>query len=199
VKLRRHRPLKDRPLMQDVVNRQPSLRSAVAADTRIFSFRVGEPIPSGRLDTALQALHLTWTTDAFGALLFYRIRCWCRRAGIPIVPALAHRMSIMWAQVCIGDPVLIEGGIYLPHGQVVIDGFTVIGAGARIRPFVTIGLVEGSLKGPTIGPGVRIGTGAKLIGPLVVGADANIGANAVVISDVEPGAVVVGVPARPLG
>jgi serine O-acetyltransferase len=46
---------------------------------------------------------------------------------------------------------------------------------------------------------VRIGTGAKLIGPLVVGADANIGANAVVISDVEAGAVVVGVPARPVG
>lgn len=193
------RPRQDRPLLADVQRRQPSFRAAVAADTRVFSFRVGEPVPVGRAALVRQALHLVWTTDAFGALAIYRLRCSCHRAGIPIVPRLAHRLSILWAQVCIGDPVLIEGGIYLPHGQVVIDGFTEIGTGARIRPFVTIGLIEGNLKGPTIGPDVKVGTGAKVLGPVVVGRGANIGANAVVIHDVDPDAVVVGLPARPVG
>ncbi|NLJ80838.1 MAG: serine O-acetyltransferase, partial [Firmicutes bacterium] len=44
--------------------------------------------------------------------------------------------------------------------------------------------------------GVMIGTGAKVLGPITVGRGAKIGANAVVLKDVEPGAVVVGVPAR---
>ncbi|MEL6577883.1 MAG: hypothetical protein AAFQ81_18530, partial [Pseudomonadota bacterium] len=73
-----------------------------------------------------------------------------------------------------------------------------IGPNALIRPFVTIGLMEGNLQGPTIGAGVVIGTGAKLLGPITVGDGARIGANAVVIEDVPAGATVVGVPARPV-
>ncbi|MDE3096414.1 MAG: hypothetical protein KGK07_10510 [Chloroflexota bacterium] len=92
----------------------------------------------------------------------------------------------------------------ITHGQVVIDGRTRIGRHCQINPWVTIGLSNSkklgfSVEGPTIGDEVRIGTGAKLIGPIAVGDGARIGANAVVIHDVPAGATVVGVPARVVG
>jgi serine O-acetyltransferase len=92
--------------------------------------------------------------------------------------------------------VLIQPGIILPHGQVVIDGFVEIDTGVRLRPFVTIGLKEGVIIGPKIREGAAIGTGAKVFGPITVGAYSSVGANAVVVADVAPRAVVGGVPAR---
>ena len=94
---------------------------------------------------------------------------------------------------------MIEPGVYINHGLVVIDGLTEIGRGARIAPFTSIGLVAGSIVGPKIGPDVQFGTGARVLGPIAIGAGAVIGANAVVVRDVEAGATVVGVPAKPVG
>jgi len=105
---------------------------------------------------------------------------------------------VAWAQLSVGDPVLIHPGIILPHGHVVIDGFAEIHRGVRIRPFVTIGLKEGVITGPKIHEGAAIGTGAKVLGPVTVGKHAVVGANAVVVGDVAPRAVVGGVPARVL-
>ncbi len=192
-------PQAERPLLHDVQQRHPGFVEAVAADVAITSQERGDhrPLPT-RTALVLRVLYLIWATDAFGALVLYRLRTTCQRRGIPVIPRLAHRWAMSWAQVCIGDPVLIHPGVILPHGQVVIDGFCEIHSGARIRPFVTIGRVGGPIKGPTIGAGVKIGTGAKVLGPVVVGDGASIGANAVVIDDVAPGTVVVGVPARPI-
>ena len=69
----------------------------------------------------------------------------------------------------IGDPVVIQPGLYLLHGQVVIDGLTEIGHGVTIAPFVTIGLAPGDIVGPRIGDEVQIGTGAKVLGAIEVG------------------------------
>ena len=65
-----------------------------------------------------------------------------------------------------------------------------------IAPCVTIGLRAGDYRGATIERDVSIGTGAKVIGPVRIGEGATIGANAVVVDDVPPGATVVGAPAR---
>ena len=54
----------------------------------------------------------------------------------------------------------------------------------------------GDVTGPTIERGASIGTGAKVIGPVVVGAGASVGAGAVVVDDVPAGATVAGIPAR---
>jgi serine O-acetyltransferase len=93
--------------------------------------------------------------------------------------------------------VVVHRGVYILHGQVVVDGMTEIHSGVVIGPFVTIGLRGGDLVGPTIERNVTIGTGAKVLGRLRVGAGAQIGANAVIIDDVGEGATAVGVPARP--
>ena len=76
-----------------------------------------------------------------------------------------------------------------------IDGIVEIGPGVEVRPWVTIGLKEGNVNGAVIGPRAHIGTGAKVIGPVRIGADAQVGANAVVVKDVPAGATVAGVPA----
>lgn len=187
----------DRPLLRGVQARHPDFVTAVMADAQLASRQRGDTrLRNTRTAKARQVLYLVWATDAFGALALYRLRAHCQRLGIPFVPRAAHRLSVAWAQVSIGDPVLIEPGVFLPHGQVVIDGFTRIASGARIRPFVTLGLVDGVLQGPTVGQDVKIGTGAKLLGPVTIGDGASIGANAVVLHDVAPGAVAVGVPAR---
>jgi serine O-acetyltransferase len=106
---------------------------------------------------------------------------------------------MMVAQVSIGDPVVVHPGVYVVHGQVVIDGLVEVGSGTVIFPWVTVGLRAGNVRGATIEEGVSIGTGAKIIGPVRVGAGARIGANAVVIADVEANATAVGLPARAAG
>ncbi|MFL5843049.1 MAG: serine acetyltransferase [Solirubrobacteraceae bacterium] len=171
-----------------------SLREAIVADARVTSALRFEPHERSRLGTVAQVLRLMLVTDAFAAQVLYRLRV--RLKGVPLLPHLLHRLSIQLGQVSIGAPVVMDPGVYLIHGQVVIDGIVRIGSGTQIGPFVTIGLRGQDLRGPTIGPSVFVGTGAKLIGPITIGEGARIGANAVVIDDVAAGATVVGAPAR---
>lgn len=193
------RRAQSRPLLRDVQARHPRLAAAVSADLTAYSLQRGEPpAPKSKVMTIWRALRLVWLTDAFGALLAYRIKAVCQRRGIPVIPRLAHKYAMRSAQVCIGDRTHVEPGIVIPHGQVVIDGFVTVGAGTHIRPFVTIGLRGDHIAGPTIRRNVKIGTGAKLIGVITVGEGAVIGANSVVVDDVAPGSVVVGAPARPV-
>jgi serine O-acetyltransferase len=56
---------------------------------------------------------------------------------------------------------------------------------------------EGGKRHPTLGDGVAVGAGAKILGPVVIGAHSVVGANAVVTKDAAPESVLVGVPARP--
>jgi serine O-acetyltransferase len=179
--------------------RHPRFREALVADARVTAGMRGEREEfRSRLDAAVQIARLAWVSDAFLAQALYRAKARMQTRGVPILPRLAHRLAMAIAQVSIGDPVVVGPGLYLLHGQVVIDGLVEIGEGAVIAPFVTIGLRAGDVRGATIGPGVSIGTGAKVIGPVRIGAGAKIGANAVVVDDVPDGATVVGSPARPI-
>ena len=184
---------------RDLRARHPRLREALVADARITARLRGERHEfRSRADAAAQMARLAWSSDAFLAQALYRVKARLQARRVPLLPRLAHRLAMATAQVSIGDPVVVAPGVYLLHGQVVIDGLVEIGAGAVIGPFVTIGLRAGHVAGATIEPGVSIGTGAKVIGPVRIGAGATIGANAVVVGDVAPGATVVGAPARPV-
>jgi serine O-acetyltransferase len=148
------------------------------------------------LDTALQVGRLAWVSDAFAAQVLYRVKARAQARGVPVLPRIAHRLAMLLAQVSVGDPVVMHPGVYIVHGQVVLDGLVEIGPGVVIAPFVTIGLRAGDVQGPVLEAGVSVGTGAKVIGPVRVGQGATIGANAVVVDDVAPGTTVVGAPAR---
>lgn len=178
--------------------RHPGLREALPADARVTALHRGERHEfRSRLDAAVQIARLAWVSDAFLAQALYRVKARLQRLGVPVVPRVAHRLAMALAQVSIGDPVLVHPGVYLLHGQVVVDGLVEIHPGVVIGPFVTIGLRSGDIRGATIQRDVHIGTGAKIIGPVGVGAGATIGANAVVVTDVPGGATVFGAPARP--
>lgn len=89
---------------------------------------------------------------------------------------------------------------FIDHGMGVVIGETAeIGDDVLIYHGVTLGGLSGSpgKRHPTIGNGVAIGAGAQVLGPILVGDGARIGANAVVTKDVAPNCTVVGIPARP--
>ena len=177
--------------------RHPRFWEAVLADAVVTAKHRGERHEfRSTPDAIVQILRLAWVSDAFLAQACYRGKARLQALGVPVLPRIAHRLAIALSQVSIGDPVVMAPGVYIVHGQVVIDGVVEIGVGAVIAPFVTIGLRAGDISGPTIGADVSIGTGAKLIGPIVVGPGARIGANAVVLDDVAQRTTVVGVPAR---
>lgn len=95
-------------------------------------------------------------------------------------------------EVVIGRRLRIEHSF-----DVVVSGDAVLGDDVVLRNGVTIGLRhEGKRGAPVIGNRVDIGAGAKLLGPIVIGDDVSIGANAVVIRDVPSNSIAVGVPAR---
>lgn len=175
----------------------PPLAAAIAADARITANRRGDRDDfRSKLDLVVQVVRLMIVTESFFGQCCYRAKAHCQVLGIPLVPRILNHLAVAHGQIAIGDPVMIQAGVFIPHGQVCIDGVTRIGAGAVIGPFVTIGLVSGEYAGPTIGRHVMIGTGARVLGPVAVGDRAVIGANAVVTDDVPAGCTAVGIPAR---
>src|ERR1700722_7452788 len=126
---------------RELRRRHPGFMAAVLADAQTAARYRGEtwvPGPPPRL--LWQILRLICVPDAFLAQVLYRAKARLQSLGVPILPHIAHRLAIMTAQISIGDPVHVSPGVYIPHGQVVIDGIAEIGSGVVLSPFVTIGL-----------------------------------------------------------
>jgi serine O-acetyltransferase len=93
----------------------------------------------------------------------------------------------------------IGAGFFIDHGMGVVIGETAeVGENVTLYHGVTLGGVSWrkEKRHPTIGDHVVIGAGAKVLGPITVGEHSRIGANSVVVKDVPPHSVVVGVPGR---
>jgi serine O-acetyltransferase len=133
--------------------------------------------------------------DGTLAGVLYRASQWLLRLRLQ---PLAYVLQLLnkWINGCvIGLRADFGPGFVIVHPiGVVINGSVRGGCDIRIESSVVIGENRG--RSPVLGDRIFIGTGAKVIGGISIGADARIGANAVVLHDVPPGVTVVGIPAR---
>jgi serine O-acetyltransferase len=131
--------------------------------------------------------------------LRYRFKSPLIRIPLGGVHLVLAKFAEMFCGVTIGVAAKIGRRLIIEHsGAIVVHGGAQIGDDCIIRQGVTIGNrhLNDPLAAPIIGNRVNIGAGAKILGAVRIGDDAEIGANAVVIKDVPAGAVAVGVPAR---
>ena len=142
--------------------------------------------------------------DGMLVMGLFRLGSAVARLPRPLSTALLvpHRLAnLLVARMLLGAvfPAGAEIGrdLRLPHGVngIVIHPSVRIGDGVMLFHQVTLGQRD-RRGGPTIGDGVFLGVGAKVLGPIIVGEGARVGAGAVVLADVPPFATVVGVPAR---
>jgi serine O-acetyltransferase len=175
---------------------QPPLGRALRMDAATFAINRGDRVPRGQWAEWRNVLRLLWRSGDYFGVALYRLRIALRNAHVPILPGVLNKICIWMFAIRIGDYVLMEPGVYINHGNVVIDGVTRIGTGSVITGWVTIGLKAGNFMGPDIGPAVFVGFHSSILGPITIGRGAQVGAHTVVVSDVPANAIVAGNPAR---
>ncbi len=134
------------------------------------------------------------------ALTFQRAAHLLHARNHPLAARLVTRVARHLFGSYLAPETEIGAGTELGYGGIgiVIHKDARLGRDVLVSPGVVIGGRSGLPGAPDIGDRVKIGAGAKLLGPIKVGEGAFVGANAVVIHDVAPGDVVVGIPARPI-
>lgn len=133
------------------------------------------------------------------ALISHRIAHFLYRRRLVLLPRMISHLSRFFTGIEIHPGAEIGSGFFIDHGMgVVIGETTEIGSNVTIFQGVTLGGTgkEQGKRHPTIGDNVVIGTGAKVLGPIVIGENSRVGAGSVVLSSAPPNSTVVGIPAR---
>jgi serine O-acetyltransferase len=133
------------------------------------------------------------------ALAFHRVanRLW-RRGWLSAARLVSH-VSRFLTGIEIHPAARIGRGLFIDHGMGIVIGETAeIGDNVSLLQGVTLGgtSTRREKRHPTLGDNVTVGAGAKVIGAITVGENSRVGAGSVVVRDVPPNAVVVGVPGR---
>jgi serine O-acetyltransferase len=137
-----------------------------------------------------------WSSPGFRALAVYRFGARVVAHGGPLrwIHAVLHRRIRRSYGIELDPLATIGRGVQVHHQSgIIVEAGCVVGDRCRLRQTVTIARGRGGC--PVLGTGVDVGAGAVIVGPVSVGDQARIGANAYVACDVPPGAVAVGVPA----
>ena len=133
------------------------------------------------------------------ALLLHRCGHWLWKKNLKWLARTLSTFSRWLTGIEIHPGATIGRRFFIDHGMGVVIGETaLVGDNVTLYQGVTLGGTSWN-KGkrhPTLGDGVIVGAGAKILGPFTVGAGAKIGSNAVVTKEVPPGATVVGIPGK---
>jgi len=133
------------------------------------------------------------------ALLFHRLANFLWTNGLRWLARFLSHLGRWLTGIEIHPGATIGRRVFIDHGMGVVVGETAeIGDECTLYHGVTLGGTTWN-KGkrhPTLGRGVVVGAGAKILGPITIGENAKVGSNAVVVKDVPPGATAVGIPAR---
>lgn len=144
------------------------------------------------------ALEIVTCYPGFQAILFHRLIHFLHsRLHIPLLPRLLSQLVRWFTGIEIHPGAEIGRGVFIDHGMGVVIGETaIVGNNVTLYQGVTLG-GTGKDKGkrhPTLEEGVLAGSGAKILGNIVIGKNAKIGAGSVVVHNVPPESTVVGVP-----
>ncbi len=138
----------------------------------------------------------------FHAVMLHRIANAAWRQGLKLLGRLVSVFARFATGIEIHPGATIGQRFFIDHGMGVVIGETAeIGDDVTLYQGVTLGgtTLDHGKRHPTLGAGVIVGAGAKILGPFTVGKGARVGSNAVVLEAVPPGATVVGIPARMVG
>ena len=146
---------------------------------------------------------------SFHVLQLYRLAHWAWQRDWKLVGRFISHIGRVATGIEIHPGATIGGRFFIDHGMGVVIGETAeIAADVTLYHGVTLGGIAPAVdaesqvnqkRHPTIEKGVIVGSGAQVLGPITVGKDARVGANAVVVRDVAEGTTVVGIPARVVG
>lgn len=169
---------------------KPPLRSLIRED--IGCVRQRDPAARGQLETLL-------TYPGVHALIWYRVanRLWL--SGWRFPARLLSWFGRFVSNVDIHPGASIGHRFFIDHGACVVIGETAeVGDDVTLYHGVTLGGTSWSpgKRHPTLEDRVVVGAGAKILGPITVGAGSRVGANSVVIENTPPDVTVVGIPAR---
>ena len=158
----------------------------------VDSYMVRDPAARSRIEVLL-------CYSGYHAILFYRFANLAWRGKFYLIGRLISNIARFITGIEIHPGAEIGQRFFIDHGMGVVVGETSkIGDDVTLYQGVTLGgtSLEKGKRHPTIGDGVIIGSGAQVLGPLIVSDGARIGANAVVLQDVPHGATMVGIPAK---
>ena len=155
---------------------------------------------------AKSKLSLILTYPGVKAVFFHRIANFFSTAKFHLIARIISQLSRFLTGIEIHPNAKIGKNLFIDHGMGVVIGETSeIGDNVTIYHAVTLGGISPSVdserqrhekRHPTIGDGVVIGSGAQILGPVKVGNNSRVAANAVVVNDVKENATVIGIPAK---
>ena len=167
---------------------------------KILDFFISDVNVAFNKDPAARSLIEVLTSyPGIKAILLYRIAHFFWKIGMPFVPRYISEIARELTGIEIHPGAEIGSEFFIDHGTgCVIGETTEIGNNVTIFSGVVLGgtNIAPIKRHPTLGDNVVVGTGAKILGPINIGDNVKIGANSVVVTDVPPNSVVVGVPGK---
>ena len=158
---------------------------------------------------AKSKLSVILTYPGVKAVLFHKIAHFFCVAKFDLIARIISQFSRFLTGIEIHPKAKIGKNLFIDHGMGVVIGETSeIGDNVTIYHMVTLGGISPSIdsdeqrdvkRHPTLKNNVVVGSGAQVLGPVTVGENAKIGANAVVTKDVSENAIMVGIPAKNIG